>query len=74
MNHSTKNGLFTFILSVITAGLFVMANPVDNIFAIEGEEKNTDIESTTDSSPSNSNKKEGCSPLDPRCWYNCFFC
>jgi hypothetical protein len=27
------------------------------------------MESTTDSSPPNSNKKEGCSPLDPRCWY-----
>jgi hypothetical protein len=67
MNHSIKNGLFIFILSVITAGLFVMANPVNNIFAIEGEEKNTDIKSTTDSSHPNSNKKEGCSPLDPRC-------
>jgi hypothetical protein len=67
MNHSIKNGLFIFILSIITAGLFVMANPVDDIFAIEGEGKNTDMESTTDSSPPNSNKKEGCSPLDPRC-------
>jgi hypothetical protein len=67
MNHSIKNGLFIFILSVITVSLFVMANPVDYIFAIEGEGKNTDIESTTDSSPPNSNKKEGCSPLDPRC-------
>lgn len=65
MNHSIKNGLF--ILSVITVSLFVMANPVDYIFAIEGKGKNTDIESTTDSSPPNSNKKEGCSPLDPRC-------
>jgi hypothetical protein len=44
-----------------------MTNPVDYIFAIEGEGKNTDMESTTDSSPPNSNKKEGCSPLDPRC-------
>ena len=44
-----------------------MANPVDYIFAIEGEGKNTDMESTTDSSPHNSNNKEGCSPLDPRC-------
>jgi hypothetical protein len=67
MNHSIKNGLFIFILSVITVSLFVMANPVDYIFAIEGEGKNTDIKSTTDSSPPNSNKKEGCSPLDPRC-------
>ena len=67
MKHSIKNGLFIFILSIITAGLFGMANPVDNIFAIEGEGKNTDMESTTDSSPPNSNKKEGCSPLDPRC-------
>ena len=67
MNHSIKNGLFIFILSVITVSLFVMANPVDYIFAIEGEGKNTDIESTTDSSPPNSNKKEGCSPLDPSC-------
>jgi hypothetical protein len=67
MNHSIKNGLFIFILSVITAGLFVMANPVDYIFAIEDEGKNTDMESTTDLSPPNSNKKEGCSPLDPRC-------
>jgi hypothetical protein len=67
MNHSIKNGLFIFILSVITAGLFAMANPVDYIFAIEDEGKNTDMESTTDSSPPNSNKKEGCSPLDPRC-------
>jgi hypothetical protein len=67
MNHLIKNGLFIFILSVITVSLFVMANPVDYIFAIEGEGKNTDIESTTDSSPPNSNKKEGCSPLDPRC-------
>ncbi len=67
MNHSIKNELFIFILSIITAGLFVMANPVDDIFAIEGEGKNTDMESTTDSSPPNSNKKEGCSPLDPRC-------
>lgn len=30
------------------------------------EGKNTDKESTTDSPPNN-NKKEGCSPLDPRC-------
>ena len=67
MNHSIKNGLFVFILLVITAGLFVMANPVDYIFAIEGEGKNTNIGTTTDSSPPNSNKKEGCSPLDPRC-------
>jgi hypothetical protein len=67
MKHSIKNGLFIFILSIITAGLFVMANPVDDIFAIEGEGKNTYMESTTDSSPPNSNKKEGCSPLDPRC-------
>ena len=44
-----------------------MANPVHYIFAIEGEGKNTYMESTTDSSPPNSNKKEGCSPLDPRC-------
>ena len=44
-----------------------MTNPVDYIFAIEGEGKNTDMESTTDSSPPNSNKKEVCSPLDPRC-------
>ena len=43
MKHSIKNGLFIFILSIITAGLFVMANPVDYIFAIEGEGKNTDI-------------------------------
>ncbi|MGZ5490356.1 MAG: hypothetical protein ACXW2E_08545 [Nitrososphaeraceae archaeon] len=54
-------------MAIITAGLFVMANPVDDIFAIEGEGKNTGMESTTDSSPPNSNKKEGCSPLDPRC-------
>ena len=67
MKHLIKNGLFIFILSIITAGLFVMANPVDDIFAIEGEGNNTDMESTTDSSPPNSNKKEGCSPLDPRC-------
>ena len=67
MNHSIKNGLLLFILSVITAGLFVMASPVDYIFAIEGEGKNTDMESTTDSSPLNSNNKAGCSPLDPRC-------
>ena len=68
MNHSIKNGLSIFILSVIIAGLFVMANPVYNIFAIKDEgEKNTDNESTTDSTPPNSNKKEGCSPLDPRC-------
>ncbi len=53
MNHSIKNGLFIFILSVITAGLFVMANPVDYIFAIEGEGKNTYIGTTTDSSPPN---------------------
>ena len=46
MKHSIKNGLFIFIFSIITAGLFVMANPVDYIFAIEGEEKNTDMEST----------------------------
>jgi hypothetical protein len=45
-------------LSVITAGLFVMANPVNNIFAIEGEEENTDIKSTIDSSHPNSNKKK----------------
>ena len=44
-----------------------MANPIDYIFVIEGEGKNTDKESTIDSSPPNSNKKEGCSPLDPRC-------
>ena len=44
-----------------------MANPVDYIFAIVGEGKNTDMESTTDSSSPNNNKKEGCSPLDPRC-------
>ncbi|MGZ5548482.1 MAG: hypothetical protein ACXWFZ_11090 [Nitrososphaeraceae archaeon] len=45
-----------------------MTNPIDNIFAIKYEVgKNTDMESTTDSSPPNSNKKEGCSPLDPRC-------
>ena len=68
MKYSIKNGLFIFILSIITAGLFVMANPIDNIFAIKNEGgKNTDKESTTDSLPSNSNKKEGCSPLDPRC-------
>ena len=67
MKQSIKNRLFIFILSIITAGLFVMANPVDYIFAIEGEGKNTDMKSTTDSSPPNSNKKEGCSPLDPRC-------
>ena len=67
MNHSIKNGLCIFILSVITVSLFVMANPVDYIFAIEGEGKNRGIESTTDSSPPNSNKKEGCSPSDPRC-------
>jgi hypothetical protein len=67
MNHSIKKGLFIFILSVITAGLFVMANSVAYIFAIEGEGKNTDKESTIDSSLPNSNKKEGCSPLDPRC-------
>ena len=47
MKHSIKNGLFIFILSIITAGLFVMANPVDYIFAIEGDEKNTDMESPT---------------------------
>ena len=44
-----------------------MANPVDYIFAIEGDEKNTDMESTTNSSPPNGNNKIGCSPLDPRC-------
>ena len=44
-----------------------MANPVDYIFAIVGKGKNTDMESTTDSSSPNNNKKEGCSPLDPRC-------
>jgi len=45
-----------------------MTNPIDNIFAIKNEGgKNTDKESITDSLPSNSNKKEGCSPLDPRC-------
>jgi hypothetical protein len=44
-----------------------MASPVDDIFAIEGEGKNTYMESITDSSPPNSNKKEGCSPRDPRC-------
>ena len=67
MKHSIKNGLFIFIFSIITAGSFVMTNPVNYIFAIEGEEKNTDMESTTDSSPPNSNNKIGCSPLDPRC-------
>jgi hypothetical protein len=44
-----------------------MASPVDDIFAIEGEGKNTYMESITDLSPPNSNKKEGYSPLDPRC-------
>ncbi len=67
MKHSIKNGLFIFILSIITAGSFVMTNPVNYIFPIEGDEKNTDMESTTDSSPPNSNNKTGCSPLDPRC-------
>ena len=68
MNHKIKNGLFTLAFSVIVVGLFVMTNPIDNIFAIKDEGgKNTDMESTTDSSPPNSNKKEGCSPLNPRC-------
>jgi hypothetical protein len=44
-----------------------MASPVDDIFAIEGEGKNTYMESITDLSPPNSNKKEGYSPRDPRC-------
>ncbi|HEU4482246.1 MAG TPA: hypothetical protein VFR65_04260 [Nitrososphaeraceae archaeon] len=45
----------------------IMANSIDDIFAIKDEGgKNTDKESTTDSPPNN-NKKEGCSPLDPRC-------
>jgi hypothetical protein len=42
-----------------------MASPVDDIFTIAGEGKNTNMESIIDSSPPNSNKKEGCSPLDP---------
>jgi hypothetical protein len=58
---------YIVIFSVIVVGLFVMTNSIDNIFAIKDEVgKNTDKESTTNSSP-NSNNKEGCSPLDPRC-------
>ena len=46
-----------------------MTNSIDNIFAIKDEGgKNTDKKSTTNSSPNNNNK-EGCGPLDPRCWY-----
>ena len=61
MNYPIKNGLFIFILSVIAVGLFLMANPVDYIFAIGGEGINADIESTSVSPPPNNNK-EGCSP------------
>ena len=66
MNYPTKNGFFIFILSVIAVGLFVMANPVDYIFAIEGKGINPDRESTNVTLPPNNNK-EGCTPLDPRC-------
>ena len=46
-----------------------MTNSIDNIFAIKDDGgKNTNKKSTTNSFLNNNNK-EGCSPLDPRCWY-----